>query len=99
MIMEDARRGRLNEDIVKAAEDEGVDAERLRRLVASGRVVIPHNPRHEFENIKAIGSTMSVKVNVNVGTSTDYVNVEEEIVEMAIDKINGGKPYPCYEPK
>lgn len=28
-----------------------------------------------------------------------WLNVEERIVEMAIDRINNGKPYPCYKSK
>lgn len=79
MIMDDARRGLVSDDILKAAEMEGVDPERLRRLVAKGHAVIPHNPRHEVEHIKAIGSGLRVKVNVNVGTSRGYVNVDEEM--------------------
>lgn len=82
--MRDAKNGLLNEDILKAARLEGIDAERLRRLVAKGHVVIPHNPRHEFDNLKAIGSGMRVKINVNVGTSIDYVNIEEEIEKVKV---------------
>jgi phosphomethylpyrimidine synthase len=64
---------------VSSAEE--VSVEKLKRLIGAGRVVIPKNAkRAESRDIalKAIGEGMSTKVNVNVGTSKDYVSVEEE---------------------
>lgn len=61
----------------KIAKEEGVSLEKLERLIRDGRVVIPKNFRRDIEPI-AIGEGMSTKVNVNVGTSRDYINVDEE---------------------
>ena len=58
---------------------EGVPLEKLRRLLRSGRVVIMQNYRRRNVEPKAVGECVSTKVNVNVGTSKDYVNVEEEL--------------------
>ena len=69
---------RLLDEIKAAAEKEGAEAETVRRRFASGRIVIPCNPRHN-PNPCAIGAGMSVKVNVNLGTSKDHVDVEEEL--------------------
>ncbi|HID20088.1 MAG TPA: phosphomethylpyrimidine synthase ThiC [Methanophagales archaeon] len=64
---------------------EGVSVAKLQRLLETGRVVIPKNAKRakavkkrEFA-LKAIGEGMSTKVNVNVGTSKDYVSVKEEV--------------------
>ncbi len=84
MIMKEARNGRITEEIRKAAEYEGIDPERLRRLVASGRAVIPKNINHHFEKVRAIGEGLKVKVNVNLGTSMDYVNLEEELEKVRV---------------
>ncbi|MBC8521127.1 MAG: phosphomethylpyrimidine synthase ThiC [Methanomicrobia archaeon] len=58
---------------------EGVSVEKLRRLLEAGRVVIPRNAANRDIVLKAIGEAMSTKVNVNVGTSKDYVNPREEV--------------------
>lgn len=58
---------------------EGVSVEKLRRLLEAGRVVIPRNAANRDIVLKAIGEAMSTKVNVNVGTSKDYVNPGEEV--------------------
>ena len=61
------------------SKEEGVSVEKLKRLLNAGRVVIPRNARRRSVAMKAIGECMSTKVNVNVGTSKDFVNVEEEV--------------------
>ena len=74
-----------DKDLKPVALEEGVSEERLRRLIRSGRVVIPCNVmRKEGITLKAIGEGMSTKVNVNVGTSKDYVNVREELEKAKI---------------
>jgi len=44
--LEYARRGRLTPAMRKVAAEEGVDPDSLLALIASGKVVIPFNPRH-----------------------------------------------------
>lgn len=77
-IMEEAKRGVTGEEIKKVAKDEGVSAEVVRRRVAEGKVVIPFNPVHSPEAL-GIGKGLRVKVNANIGTSLEYINVEEEV--------------------
>jgi phosphomethylpyrimidine synthase len=75
--------------LVKAiAEAESLDKDRLFRLIQSGRVVIPHNPRRPHPPC-AIGEGCRVKVNVNVGTSQDLCDptLEKEKAQAAI--LNG----------
>lgn len=81
-LMEDARRGEVSEFVKKAAEYEGIEVEKLLRLISHGYVVIPKNVGREVKP-RAIGMFTTTKVNANVGTSIDYVNVDEE-VEKAI---------------
>ncbi|HUH78673.1 MAG TPA: phosphomethylpyrimidine synthase ThiC [Methanoregula sp.] len=58
----------IPESVAAAAKAEGIEPERLARLIASGRAVIPANPGREHAPC-AIGEGCRVKVNVNVGTS------------------------------
>jgi len=66
-------------ELEKVSLTEGVSVEKLRRLLEAGRVVIPRNAANRDIVLKAIGEGMSTKVNVNVGTSKDYVNPGEEV--------------------
>jgi len=77
-------------ELKKVSLAEGVSVEKLRGLLEAGRVVIPRNAKRAAEAknrdiaLKAIGEGMSTKVNVNVGTSKDYVNIEEEVEKAKI---------------
>ncbi len=69
-------------ELEKISFAEGVNVKKLKQLLGAGRVVIPKNAKRAEESditLKAIGAGMSMKVNVNVGTSKDYVSVEEEV--------------------
>ncbi len=83
-IMEQARRG-TSLLVQEVAQKEGVDPEQVRRGVASGTIVIPCNPIHDPEPC-GIGAGLSVKVNVNIGTSRDMPHIEKEMkkVEVAL---------------
>ncbi|MEM0358975.1 MAG: phosphomethylpyrimidine synthase ThiC [Candidatus Hadarchaeales archaeon] len=80
MQMKEARKGRSTPEMRAVARDEGLPLSRVIRGVAEGRIVIPHNPqRKERVHPKGIGEGLRVKVNANVGSSPDYVKVEEEV--------------------
>jgi len=68
----------ITDEIKEVAKVEGIAEEKLRRNVAAGRVVIPFNPIHS-PDLLGIGEGLRVKVNVNIGTSMDYIDVDEEI--------------------
>ena len=82
-IMEQARRGG-NADLVRMiAEKEGVREEFVRNGIASGRIVVPCNPVHDPVPC-AIGEGLSVKVNVNLGTSRDIVDLDSELEKLKV---------------
>ncbi|MBU4267168.1 MAG: phosphomethylpyrimidine synthase ThiC [Candidatus Altiarchaeales archaeon] len=60
------------------AEREGISEEKLKRRVKSGSVVITKNSERNIEPI-AIGEGTRVKVNANIGTSTDTSGIENEL--------------------
>jgi phosphomethylpyrimidine synthase len=82
-------------ELEQIAAAEGVSVEQLERLLDAGRVVIPRNARRaaadraDVHLLKAIGERMGTKVNVNIGTSKDYVNRAEE-VEKALVAVRHG---------
>lgn len=74
-------------ELEKISLAEGVNVEKMKQLLGAGRVVIPKNAKMAEKRaitLKAIGAGMSMKVNVNVGTSKDYVSVEEEVIKAKI---------------
>ncbi|RUM34753.1 MAG: phosphomethylpyrimidine synthase [Archaeoglobus sp.] len=88
-MLELARKNKLDfEWIKKVAETEGVDAEKLIRLIAKGEVIVPKNTKRECIP-KPVGRLVSTKVNANVGTSVDYVNVEEEVEKAVVAEKSG----------
>ncbi|MEF8873173.1 MAG: phosphomethylpyrimidine synthase ThiC [Candidatus Thermoplasmatota archaeon] len=72
----------------KAAENEPIDADRLASLIKKGRAVIPNNPIHDPDP-KPIGEDLRVKVNVNIGTSKDRHDVEEEMEKLKVAEDKG----------
>ena len=82
--MEMARKGKATEEMRAVAEQEGVPLEKLIRLVASGRVVITRNVRREHVRPTGIGEGLRVKVNANVGTSSDLCDPDLEVEKARI---------------
>ena len=81
-IMEEARRG-VTPLIKKVAEAERVSEEFIRNGVAAGRIVIPCNPIHN-PRPAGIGSGLSVKINVNLGTSRDMICLDDELKKLDV---------------
>jgi len=77
--MEMARRGVVTEEMRVVAREEGVSVERLRGSVASGRVVITRNVRRENVHPIGIGEGLRIKVNANVGTSSELCDPDLEV--------------------
>lgn len=82
-IMEQARRGEITDLMRAIAEKEGVSPEFVRNGIASGRICAPHNPVHDAEPA-AIGEGLSVKINVNLGTSRDIVDLDSELEKLRV---------------
>ena len=81
--MEQARRGEITDLMRRIAEDEGVSPEFVCRGLASGRICAPHNPIHDAKPA-AIGEGLSVKINVNLGTSRDIVDLDAELDKLKV---------------
>ncbi len=74
-----SRKVKIPLEIKGLSEAEGIEPGLLARLVSSGKVVVPSNPRHRSLRPCAIGQDMRVKINANIGTSKDHIDVEEEL--------------------
>ncbi len=88
MQMQAAKNGEITEEMKLIAKKENVDVDKLRKRVAAGHVVILKNMRHDVEPV-GVGAGLKVKVNANIGTSMDIVDVEAEIRKAQIAKKYG----------
>lgn len=77
-IIEDAKKGLITEEMKVVAKSEGVTEDFIRRGIVGGHIVIPMTPYREVK-LCGIGSGLRTKVNASIGTSSDIVNVEEEL--------------------
>jgi phosphomethylpyrimidine synthase len=79
-----AKKGVVTKEMKKVAREEGISPERLREKIASGRVVIPANRNHRGVRPVGIGEGLRIKVNTNLGTSSDHVDLEEELKKLEV---------------
>ncbi len=84
-----ARNGTITEMMERVASDEGVDKKLLCEYVASGKVAILANNRHRNFIPKGIGKGLTVKVNANIGTSTEKIDVKVELEKLKMAKAAG----------
>ncbi|MCD6305986.1 MAG: phosphomethylpyrimidine synthase ThiC [Deltaproteobacteria bacterium] len=82
--LKQARSGIITPEMKTVALKEKVDPEWLRHQVARGRVVIPANKRHARLIPCGIGEGLFIKVNANIGTSSDKSIIEEEAVKLRV---------------
>ncbi len=78
-LLRKARDGVLTPEMKRVAERERVDPSELGEMVARGRVVIPANRNHKQLEPCGIGEGLLIKVNSNIGTSSDHIDLEEEL--------------------
>ena len=82
--LESARKGIITPQMKAVAEAEGVDAEFVRRGVAEGTIVISANVKHTSLRPCGIGRGLTTKVNANIGTSSDYGDIDTELAKLKI---------------
>ena len=87
-LIDDARAGRLTEEMKIVAEAEGKTPDFILRGIASGRIVIPRSP-YRYTRSVGIGKGLRTKVNASIGTSSDIVDVEMEVAKARTAEANG----------
>jgi phosphomethylpyrimidine synthase len=82
--LEIARKGNISPQMEAVARAEGLDAEFIREGVAKGTIVIPANVKHSNLIPCGVGEGLSIKVNANIGTSSDFGNVNTELEKLCV---------------
>ncbi len=83
-IKEKAQKGVLTPEIESCAKQEKIAPEKLLKLVAEGKAVVPANRRANLSRPCAIGQGLRTKVNANIGTSRDLPDVEPELKKLEV---------------
>lgn len=78
-----AKKGTVTDEIRAAAQWEDLPPETLLADLARGFTVIPKNVHHDFRP-RGIGKGLKTKVNVNLGTSSDHGDMDEELRKLAM---------------
>jgi phosphomethylpyrimidine synthase len=84
-----ARKGMITKMMERVAADEKIDAELLRENIARGKTAILANNRHKGFTPKGVGKGLSVKVNANIGTSSERVDIKAELEKLKMAKEAG----------
>ncbi len=82
--LELARSGSISPQMKLVAEAEEVAPEFIRQGIADGNIVIPANRNHQLSQYCGIGKGLRVKVNANIGTSTDFGDMESELEKLRV---------------
>lgn len=81
--MDAARKGIVTKEMEAVAAKEHMDIKELMDYMAKGQIIIPCNKRHTCIEPNGIGSMLTTKINVNLGISRDWKDMD-----MEIEKVN-----------
>ncbi|KAF0218781.1 MAG: thiamine biosynthesis protein [Geobacteraceae bacterium] len=77
--LEFARSGIITDKMKEAALAEGVAPEFIRSGIADGTIIICHNIKHRNGRPLAVGKGLRTKVNANIGSSADDLDISKEL--------------------
>ena len=80
--LESAKRGLVTPEMKKVGRKEGLDPRIILKAIARGEIVLPFNIRHRPKRPCAIGAGTTTKVNANIGTSSDYCRLQNELKKL-----------------
>ncbi len=73
----------------RVADKEHVDPEFVMDKISKGRIVIPNNAKHDVILPCGIGEGLKTKVNANIGTSPENINLGEEVKKLNMAVMHG----------
>ncbi len=80
--MDAARRGIVTKEMEAVAREENISIESLMEELAKGTVIIPANKNHKCLKPRGIGFSLKTKINVNLGTSRDCLDMQCEMAKV-----------------
>ncbi|AFA40775.1 thiamine biosynthesis protein ThiC [Pyrobaculum oguniense TE7] len=83
-IIREAREGRAPPELEVLSKLEGISKEKLRARLATGRVVVIRNVKRPSERLVGIGHGLTTKININLGTSSEVVDLDMELKKVEV---------------
>jgi phosphomethylpyrimidine synthase len=87
--IECARQGIVSDQMGEAARAEGVPPEFIRDGIAAGNIVLCHNRTRRDGRPLAVGKGLRTKVNANIGTSSDDLDIAKELEKARVAVASG----------
>lgn len=87
--LEAARQQKITPALRQVAGQEGVDEEQLRQLVADAKAIILANKNRKDSVPRGVGKGLSVKVNANIGTSSECIDLDLELEKLHVAEAAG----------
>jgi len=81
--IEYAKKGIVTPEIKEISQKEDISESELLGLVAEGKVVILKNKLHNIKPV-GIGKNLRTKINANIGSSPEHMNLKEEIEKLEV---------------
>jgi phosphomethylpyrimidine synthase len=83
-LLESAIKGEMRDEFIRVAGDEHYTPEAIMANVASGEIVITKNSNHKIKKVTGIGKGLRTKINANIGTSQDKVDIDHELKKIEL---------------
>lgn len=87
--IEFARKGVITPEMKQVAHLEQVSDDFICENIACGKVVIPANTNHPVSGVCGIGKGLKIKVNANIGTSSDVGTLAGELIKLNVSIKHG----------
>jgi len=72
----------MSDNLKKIAAEEGISVQNLKKGITEGQIVLLRNRKHRLKPL-AVGKGLKTKVNANIGTSPDLINLRYELKKLS----------------
>jgi len=83
-IIDEARRGIITDEMRKVSQLEEIPVEKVRNRIAEGKIMLIRNQKMPSKRLVAIGKGLTTKINVNIGTSSEVIDVNMELEKVKV---------------
>lgn len=83
-VIDEARRGIVTDEMRKVSQLEGIPVEKVKNRIVEGKIVLIRNQKMPSKRLVAIGKGLTTKINVNIGTSSEVIDVNMELEKVKV---------------
>ncbi|MEM0165770.1 MAG: phosphomethylpyrimidine synthase ThiC [Saccharolobus sp.] len=83
-IIDEARKGVVTDEMKEISKLEGISVDKVRRRISDGKIMVIRNVKRPSRKLVAIGKGLSTKINVNIGTSSEVVDLNMELEKVKV---------------